>query len=443
MRLPLTLGPLRSDGCVIRRSGVRWLQPDGYDCRANEVVALAHLSLDPKTGRAGGGAPFAEERTLQVALAPGAPGRLRIDPGARGGGYLDFFGLHDWDADEVVGHIEVEPADASTVAVSPMRRLMLAGRRMAWAVDVDAGLLPGWNLRARAWWGDDQPPSITLATVGVCDATGFVRGDQAGFSELFEAAPFPLHVTHISEHPIAPCAPILLEQFLRTPAQVQAIAADIRRALADGPVTPTPEDYIFMGAVLAQLSHSPLRETHEILGPEGLIHLPPAQAVLMSVASEPGRMLRHKTLGYAAQIYDHDLRASGPAARAWVASAFEVVNRSIDDIRADLERLVDTVHAQTGARFLIVNRMSTSGRETISSYAPFDAPLSRTLETVAAKAINLMLHDLAQTRPVDVVDVDALGAEFGGGRNLPDGIHQSGEMQQALRLEVLSKLAPA
>jgi len=90
--------------------------------------------------------------------------------------------------------------------------------------------------------------------------------------------------------------------------------------------------------------------------------------------------------------------------------------------------------------------MSTSGDENISTYAPFDSPLSGTLANIASKELNLMLHDVAANRSISIVDVDAIAADIGGGEHLPDGVHQSREMQQILRseiLHILNDLRPA
>ncbi len=117
------------------------------------------------------------------------------------------------------------------------------------------------------------------------------------------------------------------------------------------------------------------------------------------------------------------------------------MRRTIDDIRADYLALIDTVGAQSGARFLILNRMSTSGREDISSYLPFDAPMSDTLANVASKALNLMLHDLADARDLSIIDADAIAAELGGMAHVPDGVHQSGTMQSLVRAEILAAIS--
>jgi hypothetical protein len=165
-----------------------------------------------------------------------------------------------------------------------------------------------------------------------------------------------------------------------------------------------------------------------------------ADAVLLSLHSEPPSLLRHKTLGYHLHVLRHHQTAAGPAVRSWLANAFEPVPRNADDIKSDFERLLDGIARTTGARVLVLNRMSTSGDEDISTYAPFDAPLSATLANVASKELNLMLHDVAANRNLSIIDLDAIAADIGGGEHLPDGIHQSKLMQDILRQEILHAL---
>lgn len=435
----IRFGPLGGAGVAVTRSGLHWLCEEGHLCRPNEVIAYCNISLDGAPLRAGGAA-FAEERALQVAIAPRVGGRLRRPADALGG-HLGMLSVRPWDAEAAAAYIQPEPGGAAAPAAgADLARLMvLAGRRMVWAVDVDVGLLPGWHARARAWWGEAPAPGPTLLSAGICDASGAVRGDRSGFLEMFEAAGFPAQIVHISEHPIAPCATTLLEGFLRAPAQLEAILADTRRALGEG--APTPEDWMFFGALAAQLGHSPMRETYDLLTPRGLERGGTADAILLSVIAEPFTILRHRRLGYHLNVLPHDQRAAGPLARAWLRRAFEPVARSLETMRADYVRLIETVGRATGARFMILNRMSTSGREDVSSYAPFDAPMGRTLTSIAAKELNLLLEDLAERHGVFVVDVDAIAAEIGGAAHLPDGVHQSGLAQARVREEILAELA--
>ena len=53
----------------------------------------------------------------------------------------------------------------------------------------------------------------------------------------------------------------------------------------------------------------------------------------------------------------------------------------------------------------------------------------------------MMLTDIAETRDVSIIDVDAIAAQLGGAQHLPDGIHQSGIMQVALRENILQSLS--
>jgi hypothetical protein len=439
--LPLTMGPLEAKGFVIRQSGVHWLCEVGHLCHPNEVIAYCNLSLE-RASRAAGAQPFADEVELQVAFAPRVAGRLRRADGTSPGGYLNHFGVRSWDADAVLGYLDLPPEspEPNEPNAGKLRLLMLAGRRMTGLADVHAGILPGWSCRSRAWWCDDEGRDLsTLLSLGICDQTGVILGDRSAFLQVFEMAPRAAQVVFVPDHPVVPCAPVLVEQFLRTSAQFQAIAVDLRRALADSSVVPKADDWIFAGALLSALESSPMRESYDVLMPTGLRRLGPADAILLSLHSEGQAILRHKKLGYTIHVLRHRLAAAGPAVRAWIAAAFEPVKRTIDDIRRDYLRLFDTT-AATDARFLILNRMSTSGHEDIVSYAPFDHPMGETLDSILSKELNLMLHDIAAERPISIVDVDAIAADVGGAEHLPDGIHQSGALQAVLRAEILHSL---
>jgi len=162
----------------------------------------------------------------------------------------------------------------------------------------------------------------------------------------------------------------------------------------------------------------------------------------LSLSSETNTILKHKRLGYSLQMLRHRQASAGPAIRAWLGSAFEPVKRNVDDIRRDYRRLIEAIGEQTGAKVFILNRMSTSGYEDIVSYAPFDAPMSETLENIAAKEMNLMLHDLAEECDASIIDVDAVAAEIGGAEHLPDGIHHSAALQGLLRSAMFTAWKP-
>ena len=127
---------------------------------------------------------------------------------------------------------------------------------------------------------------------------------------------------------------------------------------------------------------------------------------------------------------------AGPAVRSWLERDFEVVPRTLGDIADDYRRLVDPAGPRARTAFLVMNAMSTSGFETLHTYAAFDAPLGNALNTIRAKELNLMLHDIAREGGVSIVDNDAIAADMGAA-HLPDGVHNSGALQAELRSEIL------
>lgn len=437
--VPLVLGPLEAKGFTILRSGVRWLVEDGQWCPAHRPIGFVNVSIEPVGKLAGGQPMFADEMELQVAFAPRVAGRLKLDGDMARGGYLSIRTVAAWDADTQVGQIETDEAPDDGEAGS-LRLLMLAGRRMTALADVHSGLLPGWHSRSRGWWSEPGTTPITLLSLGVCDAAGVVTGAQTAFTEMFELDRDATQMVHIPDHPIAPCLPVLLDQIERTPDQYEAIAQDVHRHFGSLSKPPTANDWMFLGAMLAALQNAPLKDRYDIFSAGGLQRLGPPDAVLLSLAVEPQSILRHRTLGYHMHVMRHHQAAAGPAVRAWLSSAFEPVKRPIDAIRKDYERLIDSLQHLSGTRVICLNRMSTSGHEDIASYMGFDAPLSETLSNVAAKEMNLMLDDIAISRGIDIIDVDAIAADLGGAEHLPDGIHQSGPLQTILRQEILGCL---
>jgi hypothetical protein len=387
------------------------------------VIAYCNLGLTPTSGARGELSPFAEEmRDLQMALVTPVAGRLRRAADSSRGGFLDLLDhFLLWSADFEIGHIEPEPGQAIGTGDGQLRLLMMGGRRASDLAEVRSGLLAGWHDRSRGCRVDGDGPIGTLLSLGVCEMAGVFKGERNAFLELLDAVKGPAQVVFVPDNPIVHNALVVAEQIRRTPADREAIARDLAETLAPGPMTPTPADWMFAGATLSALRAAG-----------------PPDAIVLSLNAEAANVLRHRRLGYALQFHDFRLADAGLAFVAWLRANFISVRRSPDEIRADFRALIDLVRADAPAtQFLICNVMSTSGADDIQNYAPFDAPLDQTISTVHAKAMNLMLHDLARERDIAIIDADAIAAELGGQRSLPDGVHQNGEMQAELRAEIL------
>jgi hypothetical protein len=438
----LRMGKLAVKEFEVRHSSIQWLCADGHACRANEIVAYCNITLEPTTAQRHQARPFNDEREFQVAFAPRTAGRLRPVQNQALHGYLDVLSVKPWDAKAVLA--QLEPLDGTGGQPEPdndtFRLMFLAGRRGTELAEVHGGLLPGWHNRRRAWWYDSPGRVTTVLSLGICDVWGVVLGGTGAFTEMFEAIPTPAQIVYIPDHPLTPCVPVLLAQFLRTPAQRAAIAADLQRGLSDGAVPPTSADWVAAGILLSALEQCPIRDQYEILTPAGLQQSGPADWILLSSHAEPYSLLRHKKLGYPLHIPRHHQGGLGPAMRAWLATAFEPVRRTAQDVKQDYLRLIDTIAAQSGTRFAIFNRMSTSGQEDIVSYSAFDPPMGETLANIASKEHNLILHELAEERGIAIIDIDAMGAALGGAAHLPDSIHPSGALQAAVRAEIAQLL---
>lgn len=440
--IPLRLGPLAAQGYVIRRSGLRWLVADGQTCRPGEAVAFCNVGFTRDGAAPNTPPPFPGEiLDLQAVLATPVGGRLRHAPQSSRGGFLDRLDhFMTWTADFVIGAVEPAPGQAADDADGELRLTMATGRRAAELAENRVGLLTGWHDRSRAW-RTEAAPMGTLLSLGICELAGVIKGERSAFLELLEAASGAAHVAFIGDECVVPTARALAEQIRRTPAERADIARDLAANLAGGDIIPAPADWIFAGALLNALMQSPITDRYDILARDGLRRVGPADAILLSINSEPLTILRHRRLGYSLQCHAFRLASAGHAVQAWLHSHFEQVRRTDDDILADLITLIDLVRARAPAtQFLITNAISTSGFEDVQSYAAYDAPLGAALISVRDKNFNLMLHDLARSHDVAIVDVDAIAAEMGIQRSAPDGLHQNGAMQSAVRAEILAIL---
>lgn len=442
--VPLRLGQLAAPGFIARRSGVRWLCDDGHLCRPGEAVAYCNVGLTST-----GGSPqrarflFDEWQDVQAVLAPRVAGRFRRSEVSSRGGFLDqldFF--QTWAPDFVLGHLEPIGGPHRTLPgpADELDIFIVAGRRQAEITEGRQSLLTGWHDRTRAWRASGDVAMGSVLSLGVCEMSGVLRGERAAFLELFEAIGGPAHAVHRELEPLAPSARVLAEQITRTPAQYDAIAEDLVGFLAKASPPAEPAEWIFAGALLNALKSAPLSDNYDILQRDGLRRTGVVDAVMLSAAADDAQLYIHRRLGYALSMHGFRMDRVKPAILAWVKENFEKVPHSVNDMADDLAGLFSAIRAASAPmprHVLMLNRMSSSGDDDVQSYMPFDKPLGETLASIRGKDINLMLHDLAREYDMAIVDVDAITAELGGQRNLPDGIHASGALQAEVRGEVL------
>lgn len=443
-RVPLRLGPLGLPGYSVRRSGIRWLCEDGHLCRAGETVAFCNIGLAAESATGWADPPFPDEyRDLQVALAPRIAGRIRQSATSSYGGFLDWVeDFQVWSPDFVIGHLErAEGAGAGLPGDEDELEILIEASRQRFALSGDRRtLMGGWHDRGRAWRARDGEGLGSVLSMGICELADVLRGESWAFLELFEAIGGPAHAIYFEDLPIVPCAPVIHAQTIRAEADHQAITEDIAAYFAKASPAASPTDWLFVAAMQIALRRAPLKDEYDVLSRTGLQRAGPADAVVLSLNAESQTILRHRRLGYPILIHGWLLARSGPTVRAWIKDSFEPVKRTIDDVARDYRALIDLTQASPGrlpAHLLIANGMSTTGDEDVQTYLGFDAPLGDTLLSVHRKDMNLMLHDLARERDVAIVDVDAIAADIGGQRNLPDGIHSSGALQVEVRGEIL------
>jgi hypothetical protein len=429
--LPLKLGALGTTVAPVVRSGIRWIHDDGHACRAHDIVGWCNV----RVGVPAQDGMFADEaRDLQIAFATRVAGTLRRGADTSRGGFLDRLPeLERWRAGQTIGEVELRAGE--TADGDALRPMFVAGRRVVEVAEDRSGLLTGWHDRLRAWWGDGDAPPSTLMGLGICDQSTLFRGDAVPFHDWFAATRGPAHVVFVPDHVLAPCAAVLTEQLRRTPDECKAIRDDFTRTFAK--LAPSPEDWMLAGSLVAAVLRSPLGERLDVLGPAGIVTTRGVDALVLSVNAEQPRLWRHKALGYAISVHGYRLKEAGPALTSWLLREFESVRQGIDDARRDYDALIAALRAHGVGEILVMNAMSTSAYEDVTTYASYDAPLADTLGSVRTKELNLMLHDVARAHGVSIVDNDAMAAELGGAQHLTDGVHGSGALHAMLRADIL------
>lgn len=429
--IPLRFGPLGPAGASIGRSGIRWLHPDGHDCRAGEIVAYCSLTVTTDAGPA-----FADElRDVQVAFAPRCAGRLRHGAEPWAGGYVDRVPIMRWDADAAWGAIEPRAPPPPDAGLPDL--MFLAGRRFVDFAEGRPQLLTGWHDRTRAWWGEGPP--VTLLAGGTCEQRSMLQGDDGAFLPMFGETAGPLHVVLVQDEPQVPCTRTLLEGIDRTPAEARAIREDLARGMLGGPDPPEPPDWLFAGALLNALERCPIGDHYPVLTRQALLRAPPADVVLLSLTAEMPRMLRHRRLGYTLNCHPFRLTAASRGIRRWLAAEFEIVARTVADVQRDMIALRARLADQTV--LMVINAVATSNLGEIGNYALLDAETFAALGPRRAAALNLMLHDIARDHDIAIVDADAQAAALGVAIHLPDGVHASRALDEAVRGELLEMLS--
>jgi len=442
-KIPLSLGPLGGDKLDVRRSRFFWLRKEGEPCQPGGVIGFCNIALFGELPDVPGHIMFeGEQDSLQAAMIAKVAGRLRDAPSSSSPGWLETAQSYSrWQADEVIASLEVEDeaqledgqaaASVRCFTRSPVSNL----------AEENGRLLGGWHDRSRAWDPSTGKPTGTLLGLGICELEAVLQGVDDTYGKLLDSVTGPAHAVNVWDVPLVHSARVIIEQINRTEEEVAALADDFLGMVREDPLSCSAADWIFAASCVRALRHSPATDRFDLLTRTGIETTQPADTVILSVNGEPMIQLRHRKLGYVFNCHKDRVRRLGKAAKQWLVGSFELEPKMIEDVKADYLELAALLRQSHPKRqILILNAMSTAGREEILSYDVFDPPLGRSLRNVRSQEINAMLDDLAHEANIAIVDADAIGAELGGGEAIPDGVHQSVEMRDELRKEILAIL---
>jgi len=442
---PLRLAQVCGPDLRLHRSAIRWQRGFGEHFNAGDLLGHCNVTL-VNAARNGQTRHRLEPdlAMLQIALVARVSGCLQEAPGTSAGGFADFQEWFPWESDTVVANVAID-SDAHVTPGQPLYDTQfVTGRPITSLAENRTGLGTGWVNRKRAWrTGDGSAADTgTVLGLGICELPFILRGEQGSFEEMLEAATGPVQLVDIPDIPIIHSARTIIQQIEQTQSDRNAVEAEFKRAIGESAAHSDPEDWIFAATCVAELNRDPTNETYQILSADGLSTAGPANAIILSINSEHSSRLRHRKLGFYLDCHTFRISSLGPAMRNWLKAHFEWVPYSTDMIRRDYTEMMKLLRkADPHRQILVLNAASTLRREDVMSYAAFDAPLENQLKSVQARALNSMLHDMAEETGIAIVDCDAIAARLGSSICVPDAVHQNGEMQTAIRQEILAILA--
>ncbi|MES2496855.1 MAG: hypothetical protein V4618_12125 [Pseudomonadota bacterium] len=444
-RLPIRLPPIVPREWRSKRAGFQWLVPDGGRCAAHQIIAHCVFGFSPPALDSSHAARLnQEEGSFRIALVARHAGIVHHARSSSNGGWHDMLALVDHIPGTIAGVLAPFAPVAEGDTGGACLTQIVVGRKATPLSEDQSSLHSGWHDRRRTWMLDHGPPRTTVLGLGICELTGVMLGADNSFGELLTMLDRPVQLVNVPDIPLVHTAGIVTQQLGRSETERNAIWADFCAGMAARKPLSQPDDWIFGSSLIKAICASPAGEDYTTFSDQGIGALPPADVVIMSLHAESPIRLRHRRLGYDIRLHRFRFLQMGPALRSWLKDNFVQTTRSIEDIRTDYLALIESLkQGPQRRRLMLLNMLSSLPGENIQCYQPYDEP--GRLTTVWAKMMNLMAEDLARDHGVTVIDADAIGVDLGIGFSASDGIHQSGEMQTALRAEIvrcLDRTAP-
>jgi len=425
MKISFNLGNIKVGDFQIKMSGLRWLCKDGQYCKGGVPIAYCNVQLLKEN------MPLdmsGEEHDFQAIFIAPVDGVIHIRQGTSYGGLIDqlphfFF----WDPQFIICEVEIEGWDQPPMTLQ-VQVVFATGKRYLGASENRTGVLSGWFQRTRAWVADRGPIHNTIITLGICDILNGLRGSEIIPLDLMRLIPDSTQVILFQDTVLIPTVTMMLDQVKRTPENSSKIIINFKEMIKNSSQIFEPEDYLFLGAILKSLVNNSFLDSTLTISRSGIDENTRPNIVLTSLAAQPKRLFRHKTLGYSISCHDFRFRQMGNAARIWLQENFHLVTREANEIGQELRELANLLGPDT--RLLVCNISANPLSAFIPHYDLFDQATFKEIAYVNQREMNVMLDGLASEGILEVVDLNLLSAQMGTLRHVPDGIHMSGVLEQ-------------
>jgi len=428
----ISFGQLNLSEHFVQRSGLRWIASNGQHCKQGAPLAYCNILIIKK----GGSSIFKtdESRDLQVVFLCPASGTLKIGEHTSFGGIIDQRPYYfPWDEHEPIGQLtqDVTQPSSNNLAADIV---FTVGRRYANFAENRNGLSSGWFQSTRSWKGDCQKITRTLLALGSCEIINTLRGDQIANLDALNLLPGNNQIIVVPDGIHIPSATIIHEQINRSAVEYESLATNFSQSIKALDTPCQAEDYLFYGDLLSSLARNLVFEKNVTFTRSGEQEHHQVDVVITSLMSQQRRIFRNKALGYSIAIHDWRINELGNHPKEWLRDNFESITRGPNQIGESLKLLSQSLGPKV--RLLVANLPPNPKNPPITKYDQFDSQTFHEIWSVSRHEHNVMLDDLADQGFLEVIDLEAMCAEYGVAENVPDGVH----MSNAVQLEVVREI---
>jgi hypothetical protein len=432
MKKSLVLGPIIVNEGRIAMSGLRWIIEDAQYCNKYQPIAFCNILFLHKN------IPISmhqERRDFQVLLLAPEDGIINVKKDISPGGMIDQIPQYIyWNPEISIGELD-QPNNISTDQKILVNLIFAAGQRYAEFAENRSNILSGWYQRTRMWPGDQGEIKYTLLALGICDLANSIRGGNSVPVDFLKSTATPIQVVLPSEGLLIPTISMLIDQMNRSAEETSKLVENFNLSIEKPDHPFEAQDFLFFGTLLTELTKNHLFEKCVTPTRDGIGKEMSPNILLTSLAAQSRRVFKHKVLGYSIAFHEFRLRELSPRVKKWIKDNFLIVTRDPSDIARELKLLTQLLGLNI--HLIVANNPTNPNSEHQVDYSDFDDSTFNEINYIHSRQMNGVLDELAKDGSLNILDVNLISAKMGTKKNIPDGIHWSGNLEKNIAVEIL------